>query len=259
MQHERQAIAWSAFDVRDFYRRAVAEGFTGDVHHFRSLASLYQNRPVYEISLRYLRPEMRALDWGCGNGHFSYFLVSRNIETTGYSFDAAPPYLARDARYTHVSGTPDEPIRLPFDDRSFDLVFSIGVLEHVGDTGGDERASLREIRRILKPDGYFLCFHLPNRFGWVEPLGRMLGVTAYSHPRRYRVRDIFAMADAAGLNVVERGRYNFLPRNELGRLPVALRDGEIGVGVINAVDAGLTWALPILTQNHYFIARKASA
>jgi SAM-dependent methyltransferase len=259
MQHEQQAMGCSAFDLRDLYRSAVAAGFTADVHHFRCLASLYQNQWVYEVSLRYLRADMRVLDWGCGNGHFSYFLLSRNVKTIGFSFDAAPAHLARDPRYAHVVGTPEEPVRLPFDDRAFDLVFSIGVLEHVGDTGGDERASLAEIRRILRPGGHFLCFHLPNRFGWVEPLGRVLGAIGYSHPRRYRVRDIVAMVDAAGLQLVERGRYNFLPRNELRSLPPMLRDGEIGVRVINALDAGLEWILPILTQNHYFVAHKASA
>jgi hypothetical protein len=66
------------------------------------------------------------------------------------------------------------------------------------------------------------------------------------------------MTDTADLQLVERGRYNFLPRNELCRLPAFLRDGEIGVGVINAVDACLAWALPIFTQNHYFVARQAS-
>jgi SAM-dependent methyltransferase len=259
MQREQQATVRDAFDLRDLYRSAVAEGFTGDVHHFRCLASLYQNREVYDVSLRYLRADMRVLDWGCGNGHFSYFLLSRNVRSTGFSFDPAPVYLTKDPRYTHVFGTPDEPVRLPFGDGSFDLVFSIGVLEHVGDTGGDERASLVEIRRILRPCGYFLCFHLPNRFGWVEPLGRMLSVLPYYHPRRYAARDIAQMVAAADLQLVEHGRYNFLPRNELRRLPAALRDGELGVNAINAIDSALAWALPIFTQNHYFVARKAAA
>ena len=38
---------------------------------------------------------------------------------------------------------------LPFDDRSFDLIWSYGVLHHTPDT----RRALDEIRRVLRPDG----------------------------------------------------------------------------------------------------------
>ncbi|MBQ4132690.1 MAG: methyltransferase domain-containing protein [Desulfovibrionaceae bacterium] len=53
-------------------------------------------------------------------------------------------------------------------------MFSIGVFEHVHETGGDQLASLKEISRVLKPEGFFLCFHLPNKYSWVE-LGMQAG------------------------------------------------------------------------------------
>lgn len=34
--------------------------------------------------------------------------------------------------------------------------------------GGEELASLAEIRRILKPGGLFFCYHFPQKSGWVE-------------------------------------------------------------------------------------------
>jgi SAM-dependent methyltransferase len=104
-----------------------------------------------------------------------------------------------------------DPVGLPFEDRSFDAVLSIGVLEHVRETGGDEIASLREIRRILRPGGFFICVHLPNRFSWIEFLARALGRS--SHRFSYTRTDILRLSGNAGLRVIEIGRYGALPRN----------------------------------------------
>lgn len=43
---------------------------------------------------------------------------------------------------------------IPFDDSSFDRVFSVSVLEHVPDDGDVEIA--KEVARVLKPDGIFV-------------------------------------------------------------------------------------------------------
>ena len=42
--------------------------------------------------------------------------------------------------------------KMPFPDQSFDLVVSVGVMEHFL----DEHEVNREIRRVLKPGGYYL-------------------------------------------------------------------------------------------------------
>ncbi len=52
---------------------------------------------------------------------------------------------------------------LPFEDNSFDLVYSTNVLEHVK----DPRLVLRESLRILRPGGY-LQFVVPNYFSFWE-------------------------------------------------------------------------------------------
>ncbi len=54
--------------------------------------------------------------------------------------------------------------RLPFEDATFDYIFSMQVLEHVNDYD----ATLREIRRILKPGG--LSLHIfPSKCVLIEP------------------------------------------------------------------------------------------
>jgi SAM-dependent methyltransferase len=224
------------------------------VYQFTSLSSLCQYEIVYQKTLEYLRPNMTVLDWGCGNGHFSYFLTRKMAKTIAFSFDDSPAYLSHRRGFEHVRGSPTEPCKLPFADYSFDLVFSVGVLEHVHETGGDELASLNEIKRVLRRDGTFLCFHFPNRFGWIEPAGLLLGA-GHFHMRKYTRADILHLVAEAGFTLLEHGRYNFLPRNKLSILPSALRDGKLGVNLINTIDGALSAMLPIGTQNHYFIAR----
>ena len=106
----------------------------------------------------------RILDVGCGDGitdlsialrtHCRGELVGvdpfrgferlpRILAENGLPSDVIPPnlrFLAEDAN------------RLPFPDDSFDVVISWGSLEHIA--GGYERA-LREVRRVLRPQGLF--------------------------------------------------------------------------------------------------------
>ncbi|HET6674485.1 MAG TPA: class I SAM-dependent methyltransferase [Nitrospiraceae bacterium] len=227
-----------------------------EIFSFNYLARLYQYRKVYDVSMRYLSPGKDALDWGCGNGHFAYFLLQQHVRTTGFSFDPPPDYLLSRPDFLHARGHTDDPVSLPFPDATFDLVFSIGVLEHVHETGGTERASLAEIWRILKPGGYFLCFHFPNRYGWTEPLCSALGVAKYFHKRKYTREQIRSMAADGRFDLLEWGRYNFLPRNELTWLPAAVSDTIAGAAAFNSIDAIMAKCFPIFTQNHYFVCQK---
>jgi len=44
---------------------------------FGNLVTGSQYLPIYRLTSRFIEPNMKALDWGCGNGHFSYFLLRR--------------------------------------------------------------------------------------------------------------------------------------------------------------------------------------
>jgi len=224
------------------------------VAQFDNLATHAQYRKAYEVAPPHLETAMRVLDWGCGNGHFSYLLDYLGLAAIGYSFEPPPACMADKAGFRYVPAA--DPVRLPFPDRSFDAVFSIGVLEHVTEAGGSERASLLEIRRILVPGGSFFCFHLPNRLGWTEPAARLLRVGGHVHQRKYARRDITALLADARLEPAELGCYNFLPRNRLAGLPAALNQNRAVVRAFNRLDDGLARLLPMLCQNWYFVARR---
>lgn len=89
---------------------------------------------------------------------------------------------------------------LPFPDASFDLVLATDIIEHVD----DDAAALREMRRVLKPDGrvlitvpaFMLLWGLQDRIG--------------HHKRRYRARDLLARAGQSGLRVRQAFYFNYL-------------------------------------------------
>lgn len=224
---------------------------------FGSLLSARQYLRAYALVRRYVPPGSRVLDWGAGNGHFSYFLIRSGYRTSGFDFFGTPTICApfEPDRYTYRLASAEDPVRLPFDDGAFDAVVSIGVLEHVREGGGDEQASMREIARVLRPGGAFICFHLPNRYSWIEFALRRLG--RWSHQYRFTAAQIRALCAGAGLQPAEIRRYALLPRNiwwwKLRRL---VRDEARLARWYDAADAALGALAAPICQNYLFVARK---
>lgn len=222
---------------------------------FRRQVTAYQYERLYELVDRYLAPGSKVLDWGSGNGHVSYGLWRRGYRVSGFSFEDFGVRKHLDDRYEFRQGSEEDPSGLPFDANSFDGVMSVGVLEHVRETGGNEAASLKEIVRVLKPGGTFICFHFPNEHSLIEAMARR-SANSHSHKYLYNRRDIEALCSGAGLSLVEIKRYGALPRNMWHRAPAAVGNSSVAVGVWNAMDSVLGGLLPRWTQNYLFVARK---
>ena len=242
--------------TKELNASAARAGTAGSIVQFENIGTQSQYRVPYEITSRYVTPGAKVLDWGCGNGHFSLLLERLGASITGYSYEAPPVCMSGSTNFRFVPGVPDDPRGIPFPDASFDIACSVGVLEHVGETGGDERASLREISRLLRPGGVFLTFHLPNSGGWIEPVGHRLRPNKYVHPRRYREREIRSLWAEADLAVVEIGTYNALPRNELRAMPRLVRTSDYFIKAFNAVDDAIGFAFPRICSNYFVVGRK---
>jgi SAM-dependent methyltransferase len=242
--------------IQDVHARAQRVGVIPFVLQFDNLATHAQYLKPYEIAQKSVAPGARVLDWGCGNGHFSFLLDELGAEVTGYSFDPPPPSMQTSTHFTFVAGSEDDPRTIPFPDATFDVVCSVGVLEHVWETGGTEIGSLAEVARVLKPAGVFLCFHLPNECGWVEPFFRLLGLQQYHHKRRYNRTSIRALWQEGGLGVADVGTYNFLPRNILSRLPKSLRRSTWFARLYNAIDSAANALLGRFSTNFYVIGKR---
>lgn len=229
---------------------------------FSNKIRAYQYKKPFTVTSKFLSPAEKALDWGCGNGHLSTFLLHCGQKTTAYGFGEIPEstLLAANPLLEFIAADTTEPVKLPFEDGSFDLVLSMGVLEHVHESGGDQLASLKEINRILKGGGYFLCFHLPYSGSWVEKLHTTIMPLkkhkSYVHTKRFSKNDVTKLNYASGFHLQEWGRYNFLPRNFSHKLPLSVANNTIFASSFNALDTILTLIFPYFCNQSYFIAQK---
>ncbi len=255
-------------EVDELFAAIHRDDPAGVIEQFVSLPSASQYRKLYALANRYLAPESAVLDWGCGRGHFSYFLVKCGFRVTAFSLEHPPEIFSalsaeERARLEFVRGALEDPRALPFATGQFAAAFSVGVLEHVRELNGNELASLVELRRVLARDGVLVCYHLPNRYSYIEAARRALsGSTSGSsrgdsafHRYRFTRRDIDALCAEAGFFQVEVGRYGFLPRNSFNRLPRVLRESRTLTWAVNGGDAVLDRLFSRVVQNYYFVAR----
>ena len=91
-----------------------------------------------------------VLDVGCGNGSYERALVGRGHAGQRVAIDLSPGMLPR---VTDAAVVQADVQALPFADRCFDLVLAPHMLYHVPDIG----LAVREIRRVLHPDGLFVA------------------------------------------------------------------------------------------------------
>ncbi|MDR0656882.1 MAG: class I SAM-dependent methyltransferase [Treponema sp.] len=152
-----------------------------------------------------------VLDWGCGKCQVSYLLKKRNIDVISCDIenqqsDSAFGQYTPIADFAKITVIPlSHKYLLPFNNETFDIVLSFGVLEHVP----DDRQSLMEINRILKPSGLFFCFWLPNKYSWSQNLIRLKG--NYYHDRLYTKNGIKHLLEETNYSLNDYWYRDFLP------------------------------------------------
>lgn len=127
----------------------------------------YPNEGVVRFTARYLKRRVgievydvkrgvrRILDVGCGNGRHVTFLQEQGFDVYGIdiskeAIEIAKAWLARKGLKADLRVGDIE--KLPFDDRYFDVVISLEVLDHIPFLKA--KKAMEEIRRVLAPNGY---------------------------------------------------------------------------------------------------------
>ena len=64
------------------------------------------------------------------------------------------------------------------------------------------------------------------------------------------------MLNKTGFQLIEHGRYGFLVRNVILKLPNILTNNKIIVALYNNLDNIFSFPFNLICQNHYFVAKK---
>ncbi len=165
---------------------------------------------------------LKILDWGSGKGHITYLLKREYHKTNTeiLSCDIADTKLANSdssfrqntpiIRSENIQVTPlTHAYQLPFSDEYFDVVISMGVLEHVP----QDTESLKEIFRVLKPKGLFFCFFLPYQWSWTQKLAHWRG--NFYHDRLYSKRQVREMMNDVDFTLLDLWHRQLFPKNSL--------------------------------------------
>jgi cyclopropane fatty-acyl-phospholipid synthase-like methyltransferase len=246
--------SYASLDATARELQQSAPEFDSDIVSWESLASARQYRRLVD-AMADLPLDARVLDWGCGRGGFSYWLLRRGqlrVDALDLHPPAFAPALERlsGGRFHHV--VPDDHVRLPYPDETFDALVSVGVFEHVGEFGGDEAATLAELYRVLKTGGRFICVHLPNQHSWIEALSRRIPAK-HAHQRCFGPGEMEQLLTSAGFQVEMTESYGMLPRNSLR---ARWANTERGAAFVDHLDEGLLSVFRRWAQNRLLIAAK---
>ena len=145
----------------------------------------------------------RILDAGCGSGR-NMVDLARHGSVTGVELSETSVRLARERDVGEV--VEGSVLEMPFAAESFDLAASLDVLEHLD----DDLAALRELRRVVSPQGALLI--TVPAYGWLWSGHDEIN----HHHRRYTRRSLERVARQAGWEQTRTTYFNSL------LLPVAI-------------------------------------
>ncbi len=121
-----------------------------------------------DFFLPHLSHGMTVLDCGCGPGTITFGLAEAVAPAETVGVDLEPSMIARAEAFAGERDVPNvrfqvaDIFELPFDDGSFDAVYSCAVLEHLG----EPVRALQEMGRVLKTGGVIGIVSTD----WAEPL-----------------------------------------------------------------------------------------
>lgn len=117
-----------------------------------------------------IKENQSYLEVGCGNGELCKHVAEKySWNVTGVDVDPGQIQLAQESckNSGNIRFLTTDATDLQFPDRDFDIVLSFGTTHHI--SGWLD--ALREMRRVLKPEGYFIYYDLVYS-GPVARLGR---------------------------------------------------------------------------------------
>ncbi|MEX0764806.1 MAG: class I SAM-dependent methyltransferase [Nitrosopumilaceae archaeon] len=108
--------------------------------------------------------DKKVLEVGCGTGFFSYLAAKKGADVTGIDYSSKGIEIAQ--KKYHLPNLRFEKMNVVDVKGTYDVIVSIGVLEHMD----DPLKTLRLLKKHLRPDGRIIITS-PN---WTNPRGYVL-------------------------------------------------------------------------------------
>lgn len=104
------------------------------------------------------KKRIKILDVGCGNR-----FITNTIKNAGYNIIGIDKFTSKEAKW--ITEDPDfvmDAMNMTFNDNSFDVVLALEVIEHCN--------CIDEIKRVLKPNGFFFCSTPSPTTDWIRKI-----------------------------------------------------------------------------------------
>jgi SAM-dependent methyltransferase len=164
---------------------AAAVGYSGADNLEVMAEARNYNAFLQRLITAHLGPADEVLDFGAGIGE-----LARPLAEAGYRVRCVEPDAGLQARLTSL-GLAAVPSLEALADQSFDVIYTVNVLEHIA----DDAAAVAALRARLKPGGRLLVY-VPAFPVLYSSMDRKVG-----HLRRYRRPGLAALLRQAGLTV----------------------------------------------------------
>ncbi len=149
----------------------------------------------FKFSLPYIKNK-KVLDIGCWTGQFEKLAVKTTKQITGID-PGKNAILQAKKMVPNARFKVGNALDLPFSDKSFDTITMLDVIEHI--PKNTESICLKEIRRVLKPDGY-LILSTPNAHILsilLDPAFFLIG------HRHYTKKDLTKLLEKSGFKILK--------------------------------------------------------
>lgn len=134
------------------------------VPEYHSGSLIYAEHMVRYISTEPFIKKKTVLDIACGSGYGSFIMSKSATKVIGVDNDKTSiDYAKEKYRSSNIEYRVGDAVNIPLENESIDTVVSFETIEHVK----DYQQFLREIRRVLKPDGIVLI-STPNELEFSE-------------------------------------------------------------------------------------------
>ncbi|MFA5974902.1 MAG: class I SAM-dependent methyltransferase [Elusimicrobiota bacterium] len=170
-------------DIRAFKANWVGRAETKN-NYFSRRKPLTQIQLAFQQHWSFIREVIgipkkgKSLEVGCGRGSISSFFAEAGYRVTLFDLssevlETAKEIYAKNNHLNRAEFVAGNALKMPFQDNTFDVVISIGLLEHFRSM----HQLLSEQVRVLKPGGVFIAYVVPKKKSvqtFFQPINNLL-------------------------------------------------------------------------------------